>query len=112
MLCCKLTAAILTNESLHSGDKYFFKIWEETLWASFVFFFFEMVSHREAKFGGRVRGHVAGGNTQVTKRLRTLKVKKTLRRRTKRRKRRKKKLHLLMTMNPARSVAFPIILSW
>ena len=70
------------------------------------------MSHREAKFGGRVHEHVAGGNTQVMKTVRTQRVKKTLMMRRKRKKRRKKKLHLLMTMSRARSVAFPITLSW
>lgn len=70
------------------------------------------MSHREARFGGRVREHVAGGNTQVMKKVRTRRVKKTRMMRRKRKKRRKKKLHLLMMMSRARSVAFPITLSW
>lgn len=69
------------------------------------------VSPREAKFGGRVRGHAAGGNTRVMRKVRSQRVKKTLRRRKRRTKRRKKKLPLLMTMSRARSVAFPITLS-
>lgn len=70
------------------------------------------MSRREAKFGGRVREHVAGGNTQVMKKARTQRVKKTLVMRRKMKKRKKKKLHLLMTMSRARSVAFPITPSW
>jgi len=70
------------------------------------------VSRREAKSGGQVREHVAGGNTQVMKKARTRRVKKTPMMRRKRKKRRKKKLHLPMTMSRARSVAFPITLSW
>ena len=75
-------------------------------------FLFELVSLREAKFGGRVHEHVAGGNTQAMKKVKTQRVKKTLMKRRKRKKRRKKKLHLLTMMNHARSVAFPITLSW